>query len=1012
MRRPVLRILGLGRKANPVLRAHSTLAGELGRDMTSRSLPLTFDYLHTQPSHLLDLTLRDILPHSRPLGRENSVLPSVESAVPLPAGHHLVYFPPQVTLSQLLADGTDTLHSPGAPFNRRLWAGGRVRFPTRSGLALDGSRAVCIETIRDIVCKGRPGEEKVIVRIERRMGPVQESEQEDSIRKRIWRENEEDFGLSSIIENRDLIFMREKSPEELARDQVNFQTQQRIVKCAHNKNIWLPCYNVTPTKALLFRFSALTFNAHAIHLDEAYTRDMEGFRGLLVHGPLTLTLLLTAIQPHLVKLNRTVREIEYKNLTPVYAGETLSSALVYGGLLSGIRVLFLPELVVKFPPEVWRPFTSFLLTGPRLDFLFDLYFMFTYSSSLETGSSRFSSPGDFFTYTFFVATIIVLTAGFLLNSVIFTHALILAFIYTFAQDNRGRKANFFVIQIPIEFLPWATLAFTLVRSGWPAALNDSMGVVAAHLYDFLTRIYPTFGGGRNYITTPAFVRRLFASGERRGEYRAQPIRYPNKMAVVVAKEEMDYTIKPEANAASINTADWPLLLKNYEQLLVRTAHFTPIPAGCSPLKRDLKSYINSGVINLDKPSNPSSHEVVAWMKRILRAEKTGHSGTLDPKVTGCLIVCIDRATRLVKSQQGAGKEYVCVIRLHDKIPGGEAQFRRALETLTGALFQRPPLISAVKRQLRIRTIHESKLYEFDNERHLGVFWVSCEAGTYIRTLCVHLGLLLGVGAHMQELRRVRSGAMDENKGLVTLHDVMDAQWLYDNQRDESYLRKVISPLESLLTSYKRIVVKDSAVNAVCYGAKLMIPGLLRFEAGIDVNEEVVLMTTKGEAIAIGISQMSTVELSTCDHGVVAKVKRCIMERDLYPRRWGLGPVALEKKKLKSAGKLDKYGRTNEATPAKWKSDYKDYTAPEGESATEAPKAEVTAAPAEATELPSSPNKMEVDDEKDDDDKKKRKRHDGETPEEKAERKRKKKEKKEKKERRKSKQDKDDSDDSD
>ena len=101
-------------------------------------------------------------------------------------------------------------------------------------------------------------------------------------------------------------------------------------------------------------------------------------------------------------------------------------------------------------------------------------------------------------------------------------------------------------------------------------------------------------------------------------------------------------------------------------------------------------------------------------------------------------------------------------------------------------------------------------------------------GTYIRTLCVHLGLLLGVGAHMQELRRVRSGAMDENVGLVTLHDVLDAQWMQDNTRDESYLRRVISPLETLLTTYKRIVVKDSAVNAVCYGAKLMIPGLLRY----------------------------------------------------------------------------------------------------------------------------------------------------------------------------------------
>lgn len=391
------------------------------------------------------------------------------------------------------------------------------------------------------------------------------------------------------------------------------------------------------------------------------------------------------------------------------------------------------------------------------------------------------------------------------------------------------------------------------------------------------------------------------------------------------------------------------------------------------------------------------------LTNLRRVEKTGHSGTLDPKVTGCLIVCIDRATRLVKSQQGAGKEYVCVIRLHDKLPGGEAQFARALETLTGALFQRPPLISAVKRQLRIRTIHESKLYEFDNERHLGVFWVSCEAGTYIRTLCVHLGLLLGVGAHMQELRRVRSGAMDEKVNMVTLHDVLDAQWMSDNTRDESYLRRVIAPLETLLTTYKRIVVKDSAVNAVCYGAKLMIPGLLRYESGIEVHDEVVLMTTKGEAIALGIAQMSTVELSTCDHGVVAKVKRCIMERDLYPRRWGMGPVALEKKKMKADGKLDKYGRPNEATPAKWNTEYKDFNAPlEG-----APVAASEPAAAPAEEEPSvdaDVSMMSVDDDND----KKRKRHEGETAEEKAERKKKKKEKKEKKSKKEKKEDSDDS----
>ncbi|CAE6076516.1 unnamed protein product [Arabidopsis arenosa] len=383
-----------------------------------------------------------------------------------------------------------------------------------------------------------------------------------------------------------------------------------------------------------------------------------------------------------------------------------------------------------------------------------------------------------------------------------------------------------------------------------------------------------------------------------------------------AADTGDYMIKPQSFTPAIDTSKWPILLKNYDLLNVRTGHYTPISAGYSPLKRPLQEYIRYGVINLDKPANPSSHEVVAWIKRILRVEKTGHSGTLDPKVTGNLIVCIDRATRLVKSQQGAGKEYVCVARLHSAVPD-VAKVARALESLTGAVFQRPPLISAVKRQLRIRTIYESKLLEYDADRHLVVFWVSCEAGTYIRTMCVHLGLLLGVGGHMQELRRVRSGIMGENNNMVTMHDVMDAQFVYDNSRDESYLRRVIMPLEVILTSYKRLVVKDSAVNAICYGAKLMIPGLLRFENDIDVGTEVVLMTTKGEAIAVGIAEMTTSVMATCDHGVVAKIKRVVMDRDTYPRKWGLGPRASMKKKLIADGKLDKHGKPNEKTPVEW-----------------------------------------------------------------------------------------------
>lgn len=128
-------------------------------------------------------------------------------------------------------------------------------------------------------------------------------------------------------------------------------------------------------------------------------------------------------------------------------------------------------------------------------------------------------------------------------------------------------------------------------------------------------------------------------------------------AIATAQAAGSFTVPSAPEPKKLNTSQWPLLLKNYDTMNTLTNHYTPQPNGCSPLQRDIRTYVKSGCMNIDKPSNPSSHEIVAWLKRILRVEKTGHSGTLDPKVTGCLIVCIDRATRLVKSQQSAGKEY-------------------------------------------------------------------------------------------------------------------------------------------------------------------------------------------------------------------------------------------------------------------------------------------------------------------------------------------------------------------
>jgi H/ACA ribonucleoprotein complex subunit 4 len=387
--------------------------------------------------------------------------------------------------------------------------------------------------------------------------------------------------------------------------------------------------------------------------------------------------------------------------------------------------------------------------------------------------------------------------------------------------------------------------------------------------------------------------------------------------------DRDYVIQPEGKESKrVDTTKWPLLLKNYETLQVKSSHYTPIPKGFSPLKRPLPEYLRYGMINLDKPSNPSSHEVVAWVKKILKVEKTGHSGTLDPQVTGCLIVCLERATRLAKAQQSAGKEYIGIVRLHGPIEG-EGALNKALAEMKGAVFQKPPEKSGVKRELRIRTIKDTKLCDYDPASGLAIFWMACEAGTYVRTLCIHLGYYLKVGAHMEELRRNKSGSLSENDHLVTMHDVLDAQYKYEHEKDESYLRRVVRPLELLLVGLPRIVIKDSSVSAICFGAKLLIPGVLRYANDISVGDEVVIITTKGEAVAVAIAQMTSSEIYSCDHGVVAKTKRVIMDKELYPQRWGIGPRATRKKYLISVGMLDEKGKPNPQTPRDWVEYYVD-----------------------------------------------------------------------------------------
>lgn len=162
---------------------------------------------------------------------------------------------------------------------------------------------------------------------------------------------------------------------------------------------------------------------------------------------------------------------------------------------------------------------------------------------------------------------------------------------------------------------------------------------------------------------------------------------------------------------------------------------------------------------------------------------------------------------------------------------------------------------------------------------------------------------------MYELRCIRSGALGENDNMVTIHDVFDAIWALDNDKDETYLRRVVMPLEVLCLDLKRIVVKDSAVNAICYGARLMIP-VIRFDYGIEIGSKVALITTKGEAVATGMAILSSFMIASCDHGAVTKTKKVIMERDMYPKRWCLGAVPQHQKWTAKGGFCQRSRQTN------------------------------------------------------------------------------------------------------
>jgi tRNA pseudouridine55 synthase len=318
------------------------------------------------------------------------------------------------------------------------------------------------------------------------------------------------------------------------------------------------------------------------------------------------------------------------------------------------------------------------------------------------------------------------------------------------------------------------------------------------------------------------------------------------------------------------------------QILERTKDSTNLAWGSDPLKRPIAKHLRLGVIAIDKPSGPSSHEVVAWIKRMLSLEHAGHAGTLDPAVTGVLPVALQDATKALAGMIHSSKEYVCIMRIHAEIP--RERVESVVHEFIGPIYQRPPLRSAVKREVRIRRIFSIDILEITSRDVL--FRVNCQAGTYIRKLCYEIGNVLGSGAHMKELRRTRSGPFSESEGLTTLQDLQDAYTAWHEEGDERELRRHVKPVETAAWHLGKIYIRDSAVDAICHGASLAVPGIVKLESGIKKDSMVAVMTLKGEFVALGRSVMNSEEILKADHGLAATTERVIMNPEVYPRMWG------------------------------------------------------------------------------------------------------------------------------
>ena len=304
--------------------------------------------------------------------------------------------------------------------------------------------------------------------------------------------------------------------------------------------------------------------------------------------------------------------------------------------------------------------------------------------------------------------------------------------------------------------------------------------------------------------------------------------------------------------------------------------------GNSPNSRSLNQLLECGVIAINKPPGPSSHQLASWARDILGISRIGHGGTLDPFATGLLTLLCGRATKLTEILLKKNKGYIAVIRFKNQV--NIDQIKLLLEKMTGEIYNVPPKESAVKIQVRSRNIRALELIDYDVESRLINLRIECNAGTYVRTLSNDLGLLLDSRCELLELHRHQSGIFNSSMAC-TMQQLNDAAFLWKEHDDDRGIRKLIAPIESILSEIPMIVVKDGAVAALSHGAPLARPGIVSAPKGIKKGSQVLLSSLKGEAVAIAKLMIDSDSLKGIDSGHVSTVQTVMMSPGIYPQTW-------------------------------------------------------------------------------------------------------------------------------